>query len=86
MTTNPEEHDFIQQVCTEDDAARVPPRLSQESSVNFKESAELVAFHQWHGEEYGYVGATSACDARKEGWLACARYRYNESTMQGEEE
>lgn len=37
MATEPQEHDFIAQVCAEDAARRVPPRLSEDPAVRLAE-------------------------------------------------
>lgn len=147
MTTNPEEHDFIKEVCAGenctaysgpdspehsneclDEAAKsqgweftnndVPPRLSDDPLVRlqecrgysasaavasstadrfdsckpaFDEAIERAKFEAWANVEYG-VGADEELNLNQKdvkanlvGWLACARSRHNESTMQGEE-
>lgn len=48
-------------------------------ALAFDEAAERVKFHEWHGSEFGYVGATTVFDARLQGWLACAKSRTEQS-------
>lgn len=44
MTTEPEEHDFIAQVCAQDAESRVPPRLSDDPAVRLAECRGEVTF------------------------------------------